>query len=224
MARAVPRKVVYAATVMAILALAGGWTLATGSGAQSGPAQSSRVTVTAPGDFSTAVVKDTQILTVSSALASGLTPAGAQASGTNPGHGLNSTGTTANAVLAACAALYCAANYSAVDPSSILLGDSALQVMLNVTQPTPSSSAVGFDVQVEVIYTVSTAPSVNVYAFGTGYFDTGTNSLSSSVTTPGPTYYAVALYVDLGTAATNIPSIQHVVVTMNQCLVATVCP
>ncbi len=228
MVSSVPRRTVYAATLMAILALAGGWTLAAGSGAHTGPAQASSVVVTAPTDFRTAVVKDTQMLTVSQALILGLTgSAGKQATGPSPGNGLNSTGSTANALLAACPAIYCSANYSAVDMTNALTqADSALQVMLNVTQGLPAtpSPAVGFDVQVEIIYTVASAPLTNVYAFGTGYFDSGVNSLASGVTTPGPTFYALALYVDLGTPATNLPSIADVVVTMNQCLVATVCP
>ncbi len=217
MVQPLPRKTVYAATVIAILALAGGWTLAAGTTAVQGPAQQSSVTVTAPSSFTTAVVQSTQIMTVSQALITGLTGAAGVQAGS--GNGLNSTSAN-NAVLASCGAIFCAANYSAVDPSpavgGLVQGDSALQVMLNVTQP--AASPVGFDVQVEIIFDNFAAPLTNLYSFGTGYFDTGLT------TTGNPAFFAVALYVDFGTSALNIPSVSHVVITMNQCQEATVCP
>jgi hypothetical protein len=212
MVQPIPRRTVYAATAIAILALAGGWTLAAGTTQTVGPAQNSSITVTAPNGFSVAVVQSTQLLTVSGVLISGLNgPAGTQAGGS--GHGLNST-STENVVLTPCAGGFCEENFSAVAGSAALaLGDSALQVMLTVTQPT--TAAVGFDVQVEIIY-ATTGPAV--YAFGTGYFD------SNSATGGQPAFFAVGLYVDLGVAATLMPSVSDVVVTMNNCQTATTCP
>jgi hypothetical protein len=211
MVRPIPRKTVYAATLITLLAMAGGWTLAAGTTSVAGPAQHSSITVTAPSGFTTATVQSTQLMTVSTALISGLVgPAGAQA---GTGNGLNSSATT-NAVLAACAFPWCGANYSAVDPTAtLLLGDSALQVMLAVTQP--AATAVGFDVQVEAIFTVG---ATTFYAFGTGYFDSGATGTAAVAD------YAVALYVDLGTSALNLPSLSDVVVTMNGCTSATTCP
>ncbi len=212
MVRRVARKTVYAATLISLLALAGGWTLAAGTTQTVGPSQSSSITVTAPSGFTTAVVQSTQLLTVASNLITGLDgTAGTQAGGT--GHGLNST-STLNAVLTSCAGSFCEENFSAVDASSALtIGDSALQVMLTVTQPL--ATAVGFDVQVEIIY-ATTGPVT--YAFGTGYFD------SSVATGAHAAFFAVALYVDLGVSATLMPSVSDVVVTMNNCQTATTCP
>jgi hypothetical protein len=212
----VPRKTIYAATAIAILALVGGWTIAAGTTTSNGPAQHSSVTVTAPAGFTNATVESTQMLTVSSALLGGLVPAGTQAGGT--GHGLNST-EASNAQLTSCTHLFCEANYSAVNPTSVLtVGDTALQVMLNVTQTPTGSAPLGFDIQVEIIYDVHAAPATNIFAFGTGYFDTQTTSGAN------PALFAVALYVDFGNAATTLPSASDIVITMNACQTATVCP
>lgn len=213
MANRVPRKTVYAVTVIALLALAGGWTLAAGTTQTTGPTQNSSITVTAPNGFSTAVVQSTQLLSVSGVLISGLNgPAGTHAAGA--GGGLNST-STLNAVLNTCAGAFCEENFSAVAGTAALaLGDSALQVMLTVSQPT--SGPVGFDVQVEIIF-LTTGPG-NIYAFGTGYFDSSTTSAHA------PAFFAVALYVDLGVPSTQMPSVSDIVVTMNNCQTATTCP
>jgi hypothetical protein len=212
MGHQLPRRTVYAATAIALLALAGGWTLAAGTTQTVGPAQNSSITVTAPNGFTTATVQSTQLLTVSGALITGLTgTAGTQAAG--PGNGLNST-TMDNAPLASCGGAFCEANYSAVDTATPLsVGDSALQLMLTVTQP--ASGAVGFDVQVEVIFS-TTGPSV--YTFGTGYFDSNTAGGGTAA------FFAVGLYIDLGVAATLMPSVSDVVVTMNSCITAQTCP
>jgi hypothetical protein len=208
----VPRKTVYAATVITLLALAGGWTLAAGTTQTVGPVQNSSITVTAPNGFTTATVQSTQLLTVSGVLISGLNgPAGVQAAGT--GHGLNST-STENVVLTTCPGSFCEENFSAVaGGAALVLGDSALQVMLTVNQPT--TTPVGFDVQVEIIFN-TTGPSV--YAFGTGYFDSSTTTGSHAA------FFAVGLYVDLGVSAVLMPSVSDVVVTMNNCQTATTCP
>jgi hypothetical protein len=212
MVQRVPRKTVYVATVITLLALAGGWTLAAGTTQTVGPTQNSSITVTAPNAFTIAAVQSTQLLSVSTPLITGLDgPAGTQAGG--GGHGLNST-ETLNVVLNSCAGTFCEENFSSVDASSVLtLGDSALQVMLTVNQP--ATTPLGFDVQVEVVF-ATTGPTT--YAFGTGYFD------SNAVTGVHATFFAVALYVDLGVSATLMPSVSDIVVTMNNCQTATTCP
>jgi len=211
MIRTIPRKTVYAATLITLLALTGGWTLAAGTTSVAGPNQASSITVTAPTGFATATVQSTQLMTVSPALLAGLNGAAGVQAGT--GNGLNSSATT-NVVLLSCPVGFCAENFSAVDGSATLLaGDSSLQAMLTVTQPI--TVATGFDVQVEILFTVNATPES---AFGTGYFDTAT---STGVT---PAMFAVALYVDLGTSALNEPSITHIVITMNSCTTATTCP
>jgi hypothetical protein len=213
MSGTIPRRTVYAATVIAVLALAGGWTLAAGTLQTTGPAQNSSITVTAPNGFTLAAVQSTQLLSVSGVLISGLNgPAGTQAQGT--GHGLNST-YDQNVILTACGGTGCGENFSAVAGSAaLLLGDAALQVMLTINQPT--TAAQGFDVQVEIIFAVPLG--ANTYAFGTGYFD------SNSATTPGTAVFTVGLYVDLGVPSTSMPSVSDVVVTMNNCQTATTCP
>ncbi len=211
----IPRKTIYAATVIVILALVGGWTIAAGSTTVTGPSQHSSVTVTAPAGFTTAVVQSTPMLTVSDALVTGVFgPAGIQA---GPGNGITSA--FQNALLGGCG-VDTNCNFSAVDSTfGLTQGDTALQVTLSVTQP--ATTAVGFDVQVEVVYTynVSTGPtyvaSTPQFVFGTGYFDTGAGVLGT---------IPVALYVDFGVAATTGPSATDVVITMNACQSATVCP
>ncbi len=216
MIRPIPRKTVYAATLITLLALAGGWTLAAGTTTTQGPAQTTNITVTAPQAFAAATVESTQLMTVSPALISGLN--GAAGTQTGAGNGLN--GAWTNAVLTTCT-VNCGENFSAVETSNtsglatgLTVPDTSLQVVLTVAQP--SATATGFDVQVEAMYTVG---GVTYYAFGRGYFNTGN---SGGV---GTTYIWVGLYVDLGVqpSATG-PDLTNVVVSMNGCTVATSCP
>lgn len=206
MAGRMNRRTIYAATILAILALAGGWTLAAGTIHAAGPSQNSSIIVTAPNGFTSAYVQSSQLLTVTSALLNSTTAAGAQTTGS---HGLNSTVAT-NAVLPTCAISSCIANYSAVDPTHALVqGDTALQLVLRVNQ---TATAAGFDVQVEV------QMASGVYLFGNGYFDTNT----------GTTFVWTYIYLDLGINPITTPlsggSVTAIVVTMNSCSTATTCP
>jgi len=202
----ISRRTVYAATAVALLALAGGWAFASGTIHSSGPAQNSKITVTAPAGFTAAYVQSTQLIQVSSALLNSTSPAGAQPVGSN---GLNSSSRT-NVVLPSCPNNACLANYSAVNPThGLVTGDTALQLALRVNQ---SATASGFDVQVEILL------GSGLYVFGSGYFDTNT----------GTTFVWAYLYVDLGLNPITTPLsgdiVSDVVVTLNSCSSATTCP
>jgi hypothetical protein len=205
MRRSIQRRTVYAATLITILALAGGWTFAATLVTSNPPPQSSSITVIAPGSFTTATVQSTELVTVTAPIAA-LTAAGVQAP-TGQG-GLNSI--TTNALLPQCSSApeSCGGNYSAVDVATALTeGDVAVQVSLQVTQAT---SAIGFDVQVELILGNGN------FVFGNGYFDSNTNTVSSTVW--------VMLFIDTGESALTPPTLAHAVVTMNACIQATTCP
>jgi hypothetical protein len=207
----VQRRTVYALTVVALFALAGSWAFAATFVNQHPPPQNSGVTVVTP-NGATETVQSSQMIALSPPLEAALAaaPAGQQA---GSGHGLNST--PVNVLIASCGVNNCSANYSAVDPTNALASeDMALQVGILVPQGT---SAAGFDAQVEITYATD-GGSATSYAFGSGYFDTGTS------THTGGSTITVFLYVDLGTPATNPPSIANVVVTLNSCTSATVCP
>lgn len=206
MSSRIPRRTVYVATIVAVLALAGGWAFASGTIHSGGPAQNSKITVTAPAGFTIAYVQSTQLIQVSGALLNSTTPAGAEPVGNN---GLNSS-SRANVVLPSCPNSACVANYSAVDPTHpMVAGDTALQIALRVNQ---SATASGFDVQVEILM------GSGVYVFGSGYFDTNT----------GTTFVWSYLYVDLGLNPITTPLsgdiVSDVVVTFNSCSSATTCP
>jgi len=206
MATRMHRRTVYAATIVTILALAGGWAFAAGTLHTSGPSQNSTVTVTAPAGFTAAYVQSSQLIQVSTDLINTTTPAGTQSVGDN---GLNSTYIT-NAVLPSCAVTSCIASFAAAAPTHALTaGDTALQIALRVNQ---TATATGFDVQVEVLM------GAGVYVFGNGYFDTNT----------GTTFVWTYLYVDLGVNPITTPLsgdvVQDVVLTFNSCSTATTCP
>ena len=215
MAAKVQRRTVYAITIVSLLALAGSWAFAATVVSQHPPPLNSGVTVVAPNGASE-FVQATQLIALNPALEAYLVanPAGEQA---GSGHGLNSSGPT-NVVLTSCSVLNCSDNYSAVDPTSAMNSeDMALQVTIIAPQTaTPS----GFDAQVEINF-ATPGGALNDYAFGSGYFDTGT---STSVADPPTSSISVFLYVDLGTPATDPPTIENVVITLNQCVSATICP
>jgi hypothetical protein len=209
MQKAVQRRTVYAITLVAILALAGSWAFAATVVTSNPPPQSSTVTVVTP-NGAPEIVQSSQMLTASA------WTAGLPAAGIQPGtcQCLNSTFGT-NVRLTSCAVASCSGNFSAVDSTfGLVNSQTALQVVVVATQ---GASAVGFDVQVEVIYNPSTAPLTTVYAFGSGYFDTQTSAITSSS-------ISVFLFVGLGTSSITPPSIDNVVITVNSCTSATTCP
>jgi hypothetical protein len=207
------RRTVYTITVIALLAVAGGWAFAATFVDNHPPAQNSTITVVAP-NGATEVVQSTELVTLSNALIGGLAAAGQQP---GSGHGLNSTYGT-NVVLMQCPVANCSGNYSAVDATYTTLhqGDSALQVTLLVSQ---GAVATGFDLQAEVIYQNSSS-AATVFAFGSGYFDTSTTLLGAGHSST----LSVFLFVDLGTLAIYPPSVTDVVLTVNACTSATTCP
>ncbi len=210
MAAKVQRRTVYAITIVSLLALAGSWAFAATVVTAHPPPLNSGVTVISP-NGAIETVQATQMIALSPALETYLAAnaAGTQAAG---GNGLNSSGAT-NVPLASCDQAYCADNYSAVDVTNALTAeDMALQVTIDVPQ---NATAQGFDAQVEINLAGGQAAA---YAFGSGYFDTGTSGNS------GGSLISVFLYVDLGSPATNPPTITSVVVTLNQCVSATTCP
>jgi hypothetical protein len=213
MAKNIQRRTVYAITIVSLLALAGSWAFAATVVSQNPPPLNSGVTVVSP-NGATEFVQSTQLIALNPALETYLAThaAGMQA---GSGNGLNSSGAT-NVLLASCAGLNCSGNFSAVDPTNVLTSeDMALQVAIIAPQ---TATPAGFDAQVEINF-LTDGNSPNNFAFGSGYFDTGT-----SAATGGTSSITVFLYVDLGTLATAPPTIQSVVITLNQCVSATVCP
>jgi hypothetical protein len=213
MAAHLQRRTVYAITIVSLLALAGSWAFAATVVTQHPPPMNSTVTVVNPGGASE-VVQSTQMVALTPDFATYLAanPAGAQA---GSGQGLNSTG-YGTLLLGQCAQANCSGNFSAVDATNAVASeDMALQVSIIVNQ---TQVATGFDVQVEINF-MSQGGSPEPYAFGSAYFDTGT-----SLATTGYSSITVFVFVGLGAAAINPPSIQNVVVTLNDCTSATTCP
>ena len=210
MARKLQRRTVYAATIIAILMLAGTWTFASVVITQNPPAQNSSITVINPNGVNFAAVQSTEMVMVTSTI-SGSAPGGVPA---GSGGALNST--YSNVLLPYCPSHQTCPpydnNFSAVGtPIALTVGDEAVQVSLQVNQSlSPAVPAHGFDVQVELLL------SPNHYVFGDGYFDTGASAT--------PTSFWVILFVDTGISSLTPVALENVVVTINQCTVATVCP
>ena len=212
MQRPMQRRTVYAVTLVTILAIAGSWAFAATLVQTTAPSQSSTVTVVQP-HGAQEFVQSSQMMTAS-AWTGGLAGAGVQP---GTGHGLNSTYGT-NIDLTSCAVANCSDNYTAVDATfGVVNSQTALQVVIEANQ---TGTPVGFDVQVEVIYQTDATPSVTVYAFGSGYFDTGVSTNGA----PPLSSISVFLFVGLGTASITPPSITDVVITLNSCTSATTCP
>jgi hypothetical protein len=213
MATHIQRRTVYAITIVSLLALAGSWAFAATVVSQHPPPLNSGVTVVNP-NGAAEFVESTELIALNPALETYLAanPAGMQA---GSGHGLNSSGAT-NVLLASCAGLNCSGNFSAVDPTNVMNAeDMALQVAVIAPQ---TATPAGFDVQVEINFATD-GNSPTDYAFGSGYFDTGTSAAAG-----GSSSITVFVYVDLGTPATAPPTVQSVVVTLNECVSATICP
>ena len=197
------RRSVYIATIVAMLAMVGGWALATTT-TTSGPAQSSNITTSQPAGFSVATVGSSHLVVMTSTMAA-YNSAGTQSAATG---GLAGT----PRVLAVCAAGPCNENHNAVNGNAATAGDYAEQLVLVVTQPATGGAASGFDVQVELSINIATLE------FGDAYFSTG---VSSAATTQTVNVY---LFIDLGVGGILAPLVNTISVQFNSCLTAASCP
>ncbi|MCI4317073.1 MAG: hypothetical protein L3J96_00910 [Thermoplasmata archaeon] len=197
------RRTVYVATIVAMLAMVGGWALATTT-TTAGPAENSNITTSQPAGFTVATVGSSQVVTLSGTMAT-YSSAGTQAAGTG---GLAGT----PHALAVCAAGPCTENHDAVNGNAATAGDYAEQLVISVIQPATGGVASGFDVQVEITM------NVNVLEFGVGYFSSG---VSSAVTAQTVEVY---LFIDLGLGGILAPVINTISVQFNSCLTTAACP
>jgi len=108
------RRTVYTATIVAMLAMVGGWVLAA-STTTTLPSQTSNVTSGAPAGFTAASVQSTQVVAVSASIVA-YANGGTQAAGTSALGGTTS-------VLAVCAAGPCTANYNSVNSNPSTAGN-----------------------------------------------------------------------------------------------------
>jgi hypothetical protein len=131
--------------------------------------------------------------------APGYAAAGVQ--GSSPGL----EGTTV--VLAACVGA-CIDRYRPASSVAIAAGHYTDRVTFTVTQPGRAGPAVGFDLIIAVHLATG-------WVVGTGYFSTGVS------TGAGTSTITLRMYVDLGTAA---PTVLSVDVAVNRCLSTTACP
>jgi len=102
----------------------------------------------------------------------------------------------------------CTDRYRPASSPALAANHYAERVTFAVTQPGAAGPAVGFDVQVAVHLNSG-------WVFGAGYFSTGVS------TGAGTTAVTLRLFVDLGTAA---PTLLSVEVVVNRCLSTTSCP
>jgi hypothetical protein len=132
-------------------------------------------------------------------VAPGYAAAGVQ--GTSPGL----QGTTV--VIPSCAAA-CTDRYRPAASAILAAGHYVERVIFTVTQPRNTGPALGFDVDIAVHLTTG-------WVVGIGYFSSGV------ATGAGTSTISLRLYVDLGTAA---PTVTTVEVTVNLCTSTAGCP
>ena len=198
------RRTVYVATIVAMLAMVGGWALATTT-STSGPAQDTNITTSQPAGFSTATVTSSQIVTVTNAIVA-YSGAGTQAPGTA---GLAGTPTA----LGICNPGPCTQNFNSVNNgNTVTAGDYSEQLEISVTQPATGGADSAFDMQVKI--TLHTGSLV----FGNAYIETAVSTAGSAVTVN------VYVFVDLGVNGISAPQIDSISVQFNGCLSATSCP
>jgi hypothetical protein len=195
-------RTVYAATILGVMAMVGGYVLAA-STTTTGPAQGSNITSTTPSGFTTATVASSQLV-VLTATTSGYAALGSQAAGTA---GLSGT-TTA---LSTCASGPCTGNGSpATQTNAATSGHYAEQLVIAVIQPLSGSGASGFDMSITVNFGASSVASANFYV------STGTTSAGTTQTVN------VYVFVDLGTGTAQ--TVSSVAVVFNGCATAAACP
>ena len=195
------RRTVYVATIVAMLAMVGGWALATTTTTVMSSPGSANITTSQPTGFTTATVASDQVVVVTSAVAA-YAGAGTQSAGTSGLAGQTTALTT-------CPSAPCYQSFSAVNGNALASGDYAEQLEISVTQP--SATATGFDLQIEVNI------NSNTHVFGNAYFSTGTSGTTSQTVT-------VYLFVDLGVSGINAPTVSSISVQFNGCNSASSCP
>ena len=196
------RRTVYVATIVAMLAMVGGWALATTT-TSSGPAQDTNITTSQPAGFSVATVTSSQTVVVSSTIAAYST------AGTQDAQTAGLAGTTV--ALTACGGAGCQQNFNTVNGVTVTAADYAEQLEISVAQPSSTGAATGFDLQIDILTNTG-------HVFGNAYISTGTATSTAQTV-------AVYLFVDLGVnSVTSPPTITSISVQFNSCLSATSCP
>lgn len=198
------RRTVYVATIVAMLAMVGGWALATTTTTVMSQPGSANITTSQPTGFSTATVGSDQVVVVTSAIAA-YSSAGTQSAGT-----VGLAGQTI--ALNACSAGTCTQSFLSVNGNAATAGDYAEQLVIAVTQPASTGTSTGFDIQIEV------SINSNSLVFGDAYFATGVAGATSSQTVN------VYLFIDLGVNGINAPTISSISVQFNGCNSNTSCP
>ena len=201
----VRRRTVYVATIAAMLAMAGGFALATSS-SLTVPSPSQGAGTGTPAAFSYASVVSLSIITTDP----GGTSLGTQAAGAP-------TATLAGTMTAqtACGVKTCTSYWApAKETTTAATGDYAVELNISATQPATSSSARGFDMQISIDLSSGTTVTADIYV------DTGQNSSA----TYSATLY-LNIYIDTGVLnSAAAPTISSYAVTANVCSSATSCP
>ncbi|MCI4323537.1 MAG: hypothetical protein L3K03_05900 [Thermoplasmata archaeon] len=204
MVGAIRRRTVYIGGMVAMLALFGGFVLASSTVGTFGTGQVSSVSTSVPGGLTFATVESSSLGTMSSMM-QGAPAAGAQSAGV-----LGIGGSTV--ALTSCAsASTCSETFNAVNGNPASTGDVVDQIEISVTQPGNAGTAQGFDIQVSI--NAGVGPT---YTVADGYFSTGLATASGTSTVN------VFLLVDLGT--TTPQTVNSVSVALNSCDSATTCP
>jgi len=197
-------RTIYIVTAALMVAMIGGYALAATS-LTPGPTQTSNVTSSAPGGFTTATISSTQLVILTAAMTAGTVPAA--------GSGVSTTliaGTPT--ALAACAAAPCAAQpFRTGNPSAETTGDYGEQIVISVTQPASGTAPSAFDFSISITIVGAGNPVV-----AQGYLSTGASTGAAIVTVP------VYLFMDLLT--TTAPSVSAISIVFNVCSTATTCP
>jgi hypothetical protein len=204
MVGAIRRRTVYIGGMVAMLALFGGFVLASSTVGTFGAGQVSSVSTSVPGGLAFASVQSSSVGTMSSMM-QGAASAGTQTTGV-----LGMGGATV-ALTSCTSGGTCSQTFNAVNGNPASTGDVVDQIEISVTQPGNAGTAQGFDVQVSI-----SAGAGPTYTVADGYFSSGLATASGTSTVN------VFLLVDLGT--TTPQTINSVAVALNSCDSAITCP
>jgi hypothetical protein len=204
MVGSIRRKTVYLGGMVAMLALFGGFVLASTTVGTFGGTQVASVSTSVPGGLTFATVDSSSVATMSASMAAAA-DAGSQTVGV-----LGLGGTTV--ALASCTSGgTCSQTFNAVNGNPASTGDAVEQIVIAVTQPGTGGTATGFDVQVSV-----DSGAGPTYTVADGYFSTAQATASGTATVD------IYLLVDLGT--TTPQTVNSIAVSMNSCDSTTSCP
>jgi hypothetical protein len=203
-------RTIYFVTAALMVAMVGGYALASTTFTTLTPGQTSNVTNTPnPTGFAAGTIVSQQLVVLTPAMA------GVGTAGNSTAGSIGLAGTPY--LLPKCAGAPCTVrDYKPANQATILAGDYAEQIVINISQPLSTGNSVPFDFSMLISITIETATPTTTTVGAQGFLATNVASVGTGQTIP------VYLFVDLGTTTTVV--INSISVVFNVCSSANACP